>query len=59
MRVEASFEKEAPGRDDSEYAEKQYRRGAPGKIGDVSQVVRFLAKRVDHGLSKTLKITKG
>src|SRR5205807_5080157 len=38
VRVETCFKKEAPGRDDSDYAEKQYRRGAFGKISEVSQV---------------------
>ena len=58
VRVEACFEKEAPGCDDSDYTEKQYRRGAFGEISEVSQVMRFLAKRVGHGLSKTFKIIK-
>src|SRR5437867_6136332 len=58
VRIEACFEKQAPGRDDSDYAEKKYRRGALRKIGKISQVMRFLAKRVGHSLSKTFKITK-
>ena len=58
VRVEACFEKEAPGCDDSDYTKKQYRRDAFGKISEVSQVMRFLAKRVGHGLSKTFKIIK-
>ena len=36
VRVEASFQKEAPGCDDSEDAEKQDHRGAFGKISEVS-----------------------
>ena len=58
MRVEAGFQKKAPGRDDSEHTENQHRRGAPGKIGHVSQVMRFLSKRIDDDLSKTFKVSK-
>ena len=58
MRVEASFQKKATGRDDSEHAKGQHRRGAPGKIGHVPQVMRFLSKRVGYHLSETFKVTK-
>src|SRR5216117_3620228 len=56
VRVEACFEKQAPGRDDPDDTEEQQRGGGFGKISEISQVMRFLAKRVGRGLSKTFKI---
>jgi hypothetical protein len=58
MRVEAGFQKKAPGRDNSEQTENQHRRSAPGKIGDVSQIMRFLSKRVGYDLSETFKVSE-
>src|SRR6266567_6833508 len=58
VRVEASFEKETARRDNSDNSKNQQRRGAPGKMSEVLQVMRFLLERVDHGLSQTLKISE-
>src|SRR4029077_12312431 len=57
-RVEACFNKQAPGCDNCKHTESQYRGRASGKISDVSQIIRFLSKRVDDHLSQAFKISE-
>jgi hypothetical protein len=58
VRVEACFNEQAPGCDNSKHTESQHRGRASGKISDVSQVIRFLPKCVDDHLSQTFKISE-
>src|SRR4029077_12452212 len=58
VRVEACFDKQAPGCDNCKHTESQHRGRASGKISYVSQVIRFLSKRVDDHLSEAFKISE-
>src|SRR5213080_406124 len=58
VRVEACFNKQAAGCDNSKHSENQQRGRASGKVSDVSQIIRFLSERVDDHLSQTFKISE-
>src|SRR5262245_28513934 len=58
VRIQASFDKEAPSRDDSQHAKNQHCRRTLGKISNVAQVMCFLPKHVHYSLPKTFKVIK-
>src|SRR5262249_51271612 len=56
--VKSGFEKKARRCDNSKDAEHEVRSRSFGKVCNIAQVIRFLSKRVNHDLPKTLKIRK-
>ena len=59
VRIKPGFEKQARGRDYSQDAENQRHSGGFREVSHVSQIMRFLAKRLDDDLPEAFKVSEG